>query len=128
MKKILLNLLFLLSSVVNVSPSQQNSSTQDNVKKANSTSFVKKEKIEVSNKLRLFELQSFDFRLSDFKGQEEITFNFELKKPVDMFQAYFVYIVDENKDLYLTLTKGELLGIEKEKDVTASFNINDLNG
>ena len=92
MKKILLNLLFLLSSVVNVSPSQQNSSTQDNVKKANSTSFVKKEKIEVSNKLRLFELQSFDFRLSDFKGQEEITFNFELKKPVDMFQAYFVYI------------------------------------
>ena len=128
MKKILLNLLFLLSSVVNVSPSQQNSSTQDNVKKANSTSFVKKEKIEVSNKLRLFELQSFDFRLSDFKGQEEINFNFELKKPVDMFQAYFVYIVDENKDLYLTLTKGELLGIEKEKDVTASFNINDLNG
>lgn len=79
MKKILLNLLFLLSSVVNVSPSQQNSSTQDNVKKANSTSFVKKEKIEVSNKLRLFELQSFDFRLSDFKGKEEIVFNFELK-------------------------------------------------
>lgn len=79
MKKILLNLLFLLSSVMNVSPSQQNSSTQDNVKKANSTSFVKKEKIEVSNKLRLFELQSFDFRLSDFKGQEEINFNFELK-------------------------------------------------
>ena len=121
MKKIVVNSLFLLSSAFNVSPTQQNFSIAVDTKKANSNTFVEKEKIELSNKIRYLEIQSFDLRLNEFKDKDAITFNFEIKKPVEMFQSYFVYLINGEKELFDTLTIGSMNAPEREKEVSVNI-------
>ena len=128
MRKILSSLILAFTGSTPALPSQENSIIVNEVKKANSTTFNKIETISLDNKISILELQSFDFDLGDFKDKEEIEFNFELKKKPAASQAYFVFILDKNKELWDTLTISKMDVFEEEVEVSAKFNVLDLEG
>ena len=128
MRKILLSLILAFIGSTPALPSQENSIIVNEVKKANSTTFSKIETISLDNKISILELQSFDFDLGDFKSKEEIEFNFELKKKPAASQAYFVFILDKNKELWDTLTISKMDVFQEEVEVSAKFNVLDLEG
>lgn len=123
MKKILVGLMMILAVLTtSCESSQENFSTRNSIKKANSVPKVT-ETLYHNGEIGHLDLQNFEIDMSDFADDEVMDFELEFKKEATVTDAYKVYLLDQDKNLVDTIVSDKMNLTEKRKTFPVKIDL-----